>query len=122
MIEFSGALYHITSRGNGKRDIFLDNRDRESFLELLSIKAYKQFVSEGYGAEFPHDDERDWRFPGDALFKCSSVSRAVKKYESTKKNEKQKKKNVALQDATPNVPNVYCYKYLGGEFMAAISY
>ncbi len=31
----------------------------------------------------------------------SSVSRAVKKYESTKKNEKQKKKNVALQDATP---------------------
>jgi hypothetical protein len=31
----------------------------------------------------------------------SSVSRTFKKHESTKKNEKQKNKNVALQDQTP---------------------
>ena len=31
----------------------------------------------------------------------SSVSRAVKKHESTKRNEKQDDKNIALQDQTP---------------------
>jgi len=31
----------------------------------------------------------------------STVSRAVKKHEGTKKNEKQKDKNIALQDQTP---------------------
>ncbi len=34
-IEFEGALYHITSRGNARQDIFLDDRDRERFLETL---------------------------------------------------------------------------------------
>ena len=35
-IEYPGALYHITSRGNNKQDIFLDDSDRISFLEILS--------------------------------------------------------------------------------------
>lgn len=26
-IEFSGALYHITSRGDGREDIFIDDSD-----------------------------------------------------------------------------------------------
>jgi REP element-mobilizing transposase RayT len=34
-IEFPGAVYHITSRGNDRRDIFLDDDDRRRFLELL---------------------------------------------------------------------------------------
>jgi len=34
-IEFSGALYHITSRGNARENIYRDNSDRDSFLELL---------------------------------------------------------------------------------------
>jgi REP element-mobilizing transposase RayT len=34
-IEFPGAVYHITNRGNDKRPIFLDNGDRENFLNLL---------------------------------------------------------------------------------------
>ena len=34
-IEYPAALYHITSRGNEKRDIFLEDSDRERFLELL---------------------------------------------------------------------------------------
>jgi putative transposase len=34
-IEYPGALYHITSRGNEKKEIFLDSRDREHFLEIL---------------------------------------------------------------------------------------
>ncbi len=35
-IEFAGALYHVTSRGDGQEDIFLDDSDRELFLEVLA--------------------------------------------------------------------------------------
>ena len=34
-VEFAGALYHITSRGNAREDIFVDKEDREVFLSLL---------------------------------------------------------------------------------------
>lgn len=34
-LEFPGALYHITSRGNAKQSIFLDDRDRKNFLRVL---------------------------------------------------------------------------------------
>lgn len=34
-IEYPGAVYHITSRGNERRDIFRDDDDRRHFLELL---------------------------------------------------------------------------------------
>lgn len=34
-IEFPGALYHVTSRGNAKVAIFLDDADREEFLWRL---------------------------------------------------------------------------------------
>jgi len=34
-IEFAGAIYHVTSRGNGRQRIFLDDRDNRLFLELL---------------------------------------------------------------------------------------
>jgi putative transposase len=35
-IEFPGALYHVTSRGNAQQRIFLDDKDRESFLGTLA--------------------------------------------------------------------------------------
>jgi REP-associated tyrosine transposase len=34
-IEFPGAIYHITSRGNARQTIFLDDDDRRSFLLVL---------------------------------------------------------------------------------------
>lgn len=34
-IEYPGALYHITSRGNEKKDIYKENSDKEKFLEIL---------------------------------------------------------------------------------------
>jgi hypothetical protein len=34
-IEFPGALYHLTARGNAQEPIFLDDRDRQSFLQIL---------------------------------------------------------------------------------------
>jgi len=34
-LEFPGALYHVTSRGNGRQRIFLDSGDNLKFLDLL---------------------------------------------------------------------------------------
>ncbi len=34
-IEYPGAVYHITTRGNAYQKIFLDDNDREKFLEIL---------------------------------------------------------------------------------------
>ena len=35
-LEFSGAIYHITSRGNRREDIFENDSDRTRFLTLLN--------------------------------------------------------------------------------------
>ena len=35
-IEFSGALYHVTSRGDRREAIYEDDKDRERFLEVLA--------------------------------------------------------------------------------------
>jgi REP element-mobilizing transposase RayT len=35
-IEFSGAIYHVTSRGNAREDIWLDDTDRAMFLGVLA--------------------------------------------------------------------------------------
>jgi hypothetical protein len=34
-VEYEGAFYHVTSRGNARQDIFLVDPDRELFLETL---------------------------------------------------------------------------------------
>ena len=35
-LEFSGAVYHLTSRGNGRQKIFFNDADRELFVETLA--------------------------------------------------------------------------------------
>jgi len=35
-IEYAGALYHVTSRGDNKAAIYIDDEDRERFLQTLS--------------------------------------------------------------------------------------
>lgn len=35
-IEFSGALYHVTSRGDRRADIYEDDEDRDTFLRILA--------------------------------------------------------------------------------------
>jgi putative transposase len=35
-ITYPGAFYHVTSRGNEKKDVFKSRRDREKFLEYLA--------------------------------------------------------------------------------------
>ena len=41
-LEFPGALYHITSRGNARQEIFLSDDDRTSFLNLLGREVKQQ--------------------------------------------------------------------------------
>lgn len=36
-LEFPGALYHVTARGDGCRAIFIDDDDRLQWLEILSV-------------------------------------------------------------------------------------
>jgi len=40
-IQFPGALYHVTSRGDRRQDIFLDDVDRQDFLKTLA-EAWQQ--------------------------------------------------------------------------------
>ena len=35
-IEFAGALYHVTARGNAQGEIYLSDEDRFKFLSLLN--------------------------------------------------------------------------------------
>ena len=41
-LEFPGALYHLTARGDRQEPIFLDDRDRRRFLELLGKEIQQQ--------------------------------------------------------------------------------
>ena len=43
-IEFPGAFYHVTSRGNERKAVFKSLRDREKFL------SYLESATERYGA------------------------------------------------------------------------
>ena|SRR2546426_6849373 len=36
-IELPGGRYHVTPRGNERREVFRDERDRQHFLDLLAI-------------------------------------------------------------------------------------
>lgn len=42
-IEYPGAVYHLTSRGNARADIFVDDTDREKFLSVAEkvVARYK---------------------------------------------------------------------------------
>ena len=45
-IEYAGAFYHITSRGNERKDIFKNERDFERFLTYLetAVQRYKAVI------------------------------------------------------------------------------
>jgi len=45
-IEFPGAVYHVTSLGNAHQDIFLNDRDRQTFLKTLHtvVERFNWFV------------------------------------------------------------------------------
>ena len=41
-LEFAGALYHVTARGNARQKIYLDDSDREVFLYRLGLEIEQQ--------------------------------------------------------------------------------
>src|SRR3970282_548901 len=41
-LEFAGALYHVTARGNARENIFRDDEDRATFLDLLGREIAQQ--------------------------------------------------------------------------------
>jgi putative transposase len=41
-LEFVGALYHLTARGNARADIYSDDEDRHLFLDLLAKEISQQ--------------------------------------------------------------------------------
>jgi putative transposase len=43
-IEYEGAFYHITARGNERKEIFKDDQDKEAMLDIL----YKLIISPGH--------------------------------------------------------------------------
>jgi len=44
-IEYPGAVYHITSRGNDRERIFLDDNDRKGFLDILAKSLQNPAIS-----------------------------------------------------------------------------
>lgn len=48
-IEFPGAVYHVASRGNGRQRVFLDDGDREAFLDAVEKGASRyRFIVHAY--------------------------------------------------------------------------
>jgi REP element-mobilizing transposase RayT len=41
-IEYPGALYHITARGNARQEIYQDDQDRQRFVDLLGREVDQQ--------------------------------------------------------------------------------
>ncbi len=58
-IEYPGAFYHVTSRGNAQKDVFKSQRDREKFLsyesnDSLDCIRRSKFVREVSERRLPH--------------------------------------------------------------------
>lgn len=48
-IEFAGALYHVTSRGDRREAIFEDDEDRETFLRVgVEVAARYHWLCHAY--------------------------------------------------------------------------
>ena len=60
-LEFGGAIYHVTSRGNERSDIFKEDADKERFLEKLAenveqhhVRLYAYVVMTNHGGYWGH--------------------------------------------------------------------
>ncbi len=60
-IEFPGALYHVTSRGDGQETIYEDDEDRRPYLEILG-DVVERFV-ERMQARLDDEEANDVNIP-----------------------------------------------------------
>ena len=75
-LEYPGALYHITSRGNERRTIYWEDNDYQLFLNLALFgtqktaarRQYARFVAEGVGMESIWSDLKHQIFLGNEAF------------------------------------------------------
>jgi putative transposase len=76
-IELPGALYHVTSRGDWREDIYRGDTDRQAFSAVLStfaetqraaVSAYRRFVEDGIGEPAPWQQLRHQIFLGSEAF------------------------------------------------------
>ena len=48
-IEYPGAVYHVTGRGNARQDVYLSPDDRASFLDILQqVNRRYNFICHAY--------------------------------------------------------------------------
>jgi len=48
-IEYLGAIYHVTARGNARQSIYHDDKDRQNFLEILNDVVIRfNWICHGY--------------------------------------------------------------------------
>ena len=48
-LEYAGALYHVTSRGDRREDIYLDDADRDAWLAVLATVCHRfNWIVHGY--------------------------------------------------------------------------
>jgi hypothetical protein len=58
-VQFSGALHHVTARGNARQKICLDDADRHGFLELLAAAAKRAGIPVARASQIQTEIERD---------------------------------------------------------------
>ncbi len=51
-INYSGAFYHVTSRGNERKNVFKSKRDREKFFEYLESAMKDNGVRSSFLTDF----------------------------------------------------------------------
>jgi hypothetical protein len=80
--RIAGALYHITSRGNAREDIYRDDSDRDSFLELLHKTNMRHgWICHAYCLMSNHYTLAEVGLQFSVSY--ATVNRAVKTYEAT---------------------------------------
>lgn len=57
-IEFAGALYHVTSQGDGREEIYRDDDDRLAFLGVVGVvcERFNWVVHVGKQGQVSHDN------------------------------------------------------------------
>ena len=83
-IEYEGAVYHVTSRGNARSDIFLSTDDRDVLLDVLGEDRGRcDWMQEAYGEHgYTMQEIADY-----AGLHHSTVSRLIKKGEKNAQNK-----------------------------------
>ncbi len=71
-IEFPGAMYHVMTRGNEGKNIFMDDGDRKRFIALLSDMTKRFRIEIHSTLRSKHKSE--WQTPQSVLLRLTNHS------------------------------------------------